>query len=276
MTLAATLPPPRSAKIPRAEGTLRLSSKSSPRGPTLDDLYQKGALKAVFPRSDHLTGVIVNTSGGVTGGDNFDVSATAGPGSHLTLTTQAAERAYRALPGSVGRIRTRLAVETGATLFWLPQETIVFDHANISRHLRCDMSQNSEVLLVEPMIFGRAAMGEHDITARIRDRIELWQDGQPRHIDAWTLDGDLSQSLARPAVADGATAMSSLIYAGPRAEAHLNRIRPLLPDTAGASLKAPDLLILRLLAKNGYELRKSILPILDNLTDHSLPICWRL
>lgn len=276
MTYAPPFRTPETAKLPRAEGELDLSSKASPRGSCLDHLYQKGALKAVFPRAEDLTGVIVNTSGGVTGGDSFDITATAGAQSRLTLTTQAAERAYRALPASVGRIRTTLTVDTGATLFWLPQETIVFDGAHISRHLRCDMSQSAEALLVEPIIFGRAAMGERDIHARMSDRIELWQNGQPRHIDAWTLDGDLSTDLARPAVAAGATAMASLIYLGPRAEAHLTKIRALLPDTAGASLKAPDLLIARVLAKDGYELRKSLLPILDDLTDHALPTCWRL
>ncbi len=63
----------------------------------------------LFPRPDTaaLTAVLLNTAGGLTGGDRFSVSATAADGSRLTLTTQAAERVYRALPGTEARLTPR-------------------------------------------------------------------------------------------------------------------------------------------------------------------------
>ena len=272
MTCAAPIQPLAQTALPRAIGTLRVSAK--PTG--LDHLYQKGALKAVFPRGDRLTAILVNTAGGVTGGDRFEVEASAAPHSRIALSTQAAERAYRALPGEVGRISTRLSIAEAASLYWLPQETIVFDGANLQRRLAIDLAEGAEALVVEPLIFGRAAMGERDIVGRMSDRIALSRAGRLDYLDAWSLDGPISDILKRPAIGNGATAMASLLFAGPRAQAMLDPVRARLPETGGASLKAPDLLVVRLLAKDGYGLRKSLLPILDLLTLNALPTCWRL
>lgn len=267
----------------RAQGDARVSSKqtSSDQGSgrsVIAELYQKGSMKLVFPRGKgrELAAVLVNTAGGVTGGDRFRIRATAGEHSRLTLTTQAAERAYKALPGETGQIRTRLQVSAGARLDWLPQETILFDGGNLDRRLSCDLAQNSEALIVEPMIFGRAAMGETHITGHIRDRIELWRDGQMLYLDAWQMGPDLSDALARPALGGGQTAMASIVFASPRAEAMLDPLRALLGPAGGASLLAPDLLAARLLATDGYRLRTHLIPALDALSDAHLPTCWRL
>lgn len=257
-----------------------MRSKASPRGPVLDKLYQKGAYKAVFPRSETLTAVLVNTAGGVTGGDRFQLEAGAGPDSALTLTTQAAERAYKALPGAAGRIRTHLTADMGARLWWLPQETIVFDGAHVERHLRCDLAEGAEFLLVEPLIIGRTAMGETAVRGRMSERIEVFRAGQLTYLDSWTLAGDLTDAFAGPGVGGGAAAMASLIYAGPRAEALLDPVREYLGPAGGASVIEPGqdtgLLVARMLAKDGYQLRKRLVPLLDFLTEEHLPTCWRL
>lgn len=281
MTFAAPIASTAPVALPRAIGTLRVASKASPRGSAIDQLYQKGAYKAVFPRARTFTAVVVNTSGGITGGDRFDLLASAGAGSHLTLTTQAAERAYKALPGEVGQVQSKLQVEAQSVLHWLPQETIIFDGANVRRRLRCEVAAGASALIVEPMIFGRTAMGEDQVRGCMSDRIEIWQEGRLTYLDAWTLEGDMTSRLARPAIAASMGAMASLVLVGPQAEAGLEPLRALLPDTGaegtgGASLKAPDILVARLLAKDGYCLRKSLLPILDHLTQNTLPTCWRL
>lgn len=276
MTFAAPITSTAPVRLPRAQGDLRLSTKATPPGSAIDTLYQKGAYKAVFPRADVFTGVIVNTAGGVTGGDRFDLNAVAGAKSHLSLTTQAAERAYRALPGETGHVQTHLLVEAGATLRWLPQETIVFDGADFARRLRCDVASGATALLVEPVIFGRAAMGERDIRGRMSERIEIWQEGLLTYLDAWSLEGALMDTLSRPATGAGAGAMASLVLAGPSAEASLDPLRAHLPEEGGASLKAPDLLVARVMAKDGYHLRQTLLPMLDYLTQNTLPTCWRL
>lgn len=262
--------------LPRAAGQVRLRTKKTERGTALDTLFQKGALKAVFPHGPNFTAVMVNTSGGVTGGDRFHLTASAGPGSQLTLTTQAAERAYKALPGEVGKVRTQLAADAGSRLWWLPQETILFDGANFARHLRCDLDACATALLVEPLILGRAAMGETRVHGCMSEQIDILRDGALIYRDAWKLDGDLTAHFLRPGIGKGATAMASLVLIGPGAETLLEPLREHLADAGSASLREQDLLVARVLARDGYALRKRLVPALSFLTQNTMPTCWRL
>ncbi|GGX49877.1 urease accessory protein UreD [Tateyamaria omphalii] len=277
MTAHLPLTPATPLVQPRAIGSVRLSTKPVAGQTLIDGLYQQGAAKAVFPRAARgMTAVLLNTSGGVTGGDRFDYAATAGASTHLTMTTQACERAYRAQPGEVGRVETRLTVKDNATLWWLPQETLIFDGCAMTRRLSCDLAPTARALIVEPMCLGRIAMGEDAVQGHFADRISIIRDGAPLVLDAWTLSGDMTAQMSRSAIGDQATAMVSLTYIAPDAEAHLPPIRALLPETGGASLLTDDTLVLRALAPSGYYLRKALLPILDHLTGGHLPICWRL
>ena len=125
-------------------------------------LHESGSLRVRFPspEADGLSGVFVNTAGGIAGGDRFDIDIAAGEGARLTLTTAAAEKVYRA-PGPRPRSSTlRLKAEAGAHLGWLPQETILFDRARISRRIDIDLADDASLLLCEIVVFGRAAMGE--------------------------------------------------------------------------------------------------------------------
>lgn len=241
-------------------------------------MRHSGSLKLCFPRSpnDSVTAVLVNTAGGVTGGDRFSFRAHARSGASLTLTTQAAERAYRAQPGEVGRIENTIAVDGGAVLNWLPQETILFDGSAVRRRLTIDAAVNSCVCLAEPLVFGRAAMGETLNQALFRDRIEIRRDGAPLYLDAMSLQGDVAAHLARPNVANGGGAMVSIVYAAPNAESYLDKVRNLLPSTGGASLVQDGLLAARILAADGYDLRIAMIPILTLLSNNTLPRPWMI
>ena len=276
--MTALIPPSRLLPAqPRAIGSVRLSTKRLGQRTVLDGLYQQGAAKAVFPRAGvGMTAVLLNTSGGVTGGDKFDYAAEAGAGTHLTLTTQACERAYRAQSGETGRVTTNLRVRNDATLWWLPQETLLFDGCALDRRLTCDIAETGRALIVEPLCVGRLAMGEAQVNGMMADRITLTRDGAPLVQDAWRLSGDITAQMGHAACGNGAAAMVSLTYVSPDAEARLDPLRALLPASGGASLLALDVLVLRLLAASGYALRQTLLPILDHLTAHEMPLCWRL
>jgi urease accessory protein len=219
---------------------------------------------------------MINTAGGITGGDRFSMTAEAGEACHLTLTTQAAERIYRAQPGQVAQVDSRLRVGARARLNWMPQETILYNYCAFQRRLTADLADDGELLVVEPLVFGRIAMGEVLSDAHFLDRIDIRRSGRRLYYDTVKLDGDITAKLARPAVANGAQSMANLIFAAPDAERHLSFIRDALPDTGGVSLIGNDLLVMRLLAEDSFVLRKSLLPILDRLTDNGLPLCWRL
>ncbi|MGH1466098.1 MAG: urease accessory protein UreD [Cognatishimia sp.] len=263
------------SQVPRTKGALTLSSKALSQGSGIDRFRTSGAMKALFTRSSDVQAILINTSGGLTGGDKIDLECVAGADSKLTLTTQAAERAYRAQSGQA-EMHSRLTVETGATLEWLPQELILFEGSALSRSLHIDLAQDARLLVVEPVVFGRAAMGETLQNIQFKDRIRIHREGAPLYLDGLDLNGDSVAHLARRATGQGAGAMASLIYVAPNAEAMLGPLRADLPALGGASLLQPDVLVLRVVAADSFELRKSLLPVLDRLTRNCLPTSWRL
>ena len=261
-------------------GLLRVRAKSDGAGGSrIEGLRQDGSLKALFPRAvthGPLEAVFLNTAGGLTGGDRMQIRAEVGPGAHLIVSSQAAERAYRAQPGPSARVDLTLTVEDGGRLDWLPQETIVFEGASVSRHLSLDLAAGGRALIVEPLILGRMAMGETVHDAQIRDRWEIWREGRLVFADALTLSGDLSAVMSLTGTGGGARAMAAMVYAGPDAASLLEPLRALLPPTAGASLVREGIVFARFLAEDGFYLRRDLIPAIERLTGCPVPKVWRL
>ena len=128
-------------------------------------LFETGGLRWRFPRSSSpCEAAIVNTGGGVAGGDSYSVSLTLSEGAEVEATTPSAERIYRS-DGPAAAITTRLVLKPRARLFWLPQETLMFEGARLERRLELDTSGEAEFLVAETLVFGRLAMGETRIDA---------------------------------------------------------------------------------------------------------------
>lgn len=244
----------------------------------LADLKTQGCLKLLFPRgdSDRLTGVFLNTAGGITGGDVLQFHAGARAGSRLSLTTQAAERIYRAQPNEIGRVTNHLTVEPGARLDWLPQETILFDHGALDRSLSVDMAADARLLAVESLILGRSAMGETLRATTLNDRIRIRRDGQLVFADTLRLTTDMLPDLGGPAMLGQARALASVLFVAPEADSLLPPLRALLPDSAGVSLIRPGVLFARILAPDSFVLRQSLIPVLTRLNGSSLPRTWMI
>ncbi len=250
-------------------------------GSHLKDLRQSGSMRVVFPRpSSPPTAMIVNTAGGITGGDRFGIDATVGEKARLTVTTQAAERAYRAPVGTYGTVRNTLVAKAGARLNWVPQETILFDGCALNRRLDVTLADSAEALIVEPLVFGRAAHGEVLRSGHLHDQVRISRAGKLVYADGFKLQGDIAKHLAHPASGGGAGALATLIFVSQNAETQLGAVRSLIDEKtgvlAGASLLSEDLLVFRALAPDSFDLRQLLLPVLDHLTQDGLPICWRL
>lgn len=219
---------------------------------------------------------MVNTAGGVTGGDDLRLQAELAPGASARITTQAAERIYRSTDGTPGRIVNDVDVGTGATLHWLPQETILFDRASLDRRLHISLAPGARLLAVETLIMGRAAMGEVVRDLALTDRIAVDRACVPLVRDGVRLQGDADSILAGNATGAGAQALCTLVYVAPDAAALLGPIRAMLPTSAGISLRGDDTLLLRALAPDSLRLRQSMIPVLERLSAQSLPSVWRL
>ncbi|WP_296423316.1 urease accessory protein UreD [Yoonia sp.] len=254
---------------------MRLVAKRRGVASVIADLRQQGSLKALFPRAqgDALDVVFLNTAGGLTGGDRMRIDLVARAGVSVHVSSQAAERAYRAHPGQVARVDVGLEVAAGARVHWLPQETILFEGAALDRRLSVQLVGDATALIVEPVIFGRAAMGEVVRDLQFMDHWRIWRDGTLVFADTVRIMGNADALLQRNAVAGGAGAMATVLLAGPTAAALAGLD---LPQDAGASLIADDLLLVRLLARDGFDLRRALIPVIEALSAAPLPRVWRL
>lgn len=225
----------------------------------LADLYQGAPLRVLFPREpadEPFTAAIVNTAGGLVGGDRLEVSAEAGEGASLRCIAQAAEKVYRSLGPEV-RVETRLTAATGAWLEWLPQETIVFDRARLRRRTTVDAAEGAQVLAGEMLVFGREAHGESVSRGLVRDAWEVRIGGRLVWADALHMDGDLADVLAAPAGFAGARATATLVHLCEQPEALRDTLRDLPAEVPCGFTVVGGLLIGRWLSPDPLALRRS-------------------
>jgi urease accessory protein len=199
------------------------------------------------PASAELEAVIVNTAGGVAGGDRFTLGVTVEARARLVVTTAAAEKVYRTLAPEA-TIDVKLDVAAGGSLAWLPQEAIVF---------------------------GRSGMGEAVHGSFLFDRWRLRRGGRLMHAEALRLDGAVASRLAQPAVAKGGIAVATVLVvpgdegtaAGVRALG--DRLRGEVGVSAWNGLAA-----VRLCAADGEALRHDLVAVLAAVRRAPLPRLW--
>ncbi len=236
---------------------------------------EDGPLRVRFPGPDsaNLEAMIVNTAGGIAGGDRHRIEISAGEKAQLVVTTAAAEKVYRAL-GPGADIGVRLRAQAGAGLCWLPQETILFDRAQLSRRIEVDLSANASLLMAEAVVFGRSAMGETVKRGMLTDHWRLRRDGRLIFAETVRLDGPIADKLAEPAIARGGIAIATVL-AAPADEAATERVRALSESFSGeVGISAWNgLAVARLCAKDGSALRADLAAVLTALGG-TLPRLW--
>lgn len=244
----------------------------------LKSLYQQGSAKLRIPRhhcGQSMEAVMINTAGGMTGGDDLSWEFDAGPGATLSVTTQASEKIYRAVAG-VAATTISIAAGAGSRLSWLPQETILFDRCNFKRTITANLSGDSRALFVEPIVFGRAAMGESVTGGSIRDRWRISVDDALIHADDFSVDGNIAETMKSIAVADGANAYATVLLISPKAGTFVDQARNIAGDSGGVSAWCGKLLI-RMVSANGYELRRKLAPVIRLLDPQTaVPKLWTL
>lgn len=272
-------------RLERSSGCTRLSFKAAPSGTALAELYQQGCCKVRFPRSAgaHLEAVLLNTSGGLTDGDALSTEIAWQAGTRATVTTQAAERIYRAASRDVARVSTRISIDDGCLAGWLPQETIVFDGARLARTLEIDMKSTSRLLALESVVFGRRAMGETFNLGTISDRWRIAIDGRLEFSDNFLLDDQLTgragEYLDRASVANAAHCLATLVVVAPDCEDAVEDAQKLAAPAGGAvgATCLGRLAVLRILAGDGQAMRKTIgqvIAALGSTLDMELPRVW--
>jgi urease accessory protein len=232
-------------------------------------MRESGSAKCRMPRHTS-EAILINTSGGLAGGDTVSVKAEAGTAAALTLTSQTAERVYRTL-GPAARVDVSLSLDNGSTLMWLPQETIFFEGSSLHRTFSVDMASDATFLAVEPMVFGRREMGEHVKNLTVVDRWNVRRNGTLIHAEAFRLGPHWPQS--KSTFADN-HATATLVLISPEAEAMRDKLRDVLGSEDGASAWNGKL-VARLLAKDSFHLRKTLIQVLSVcVSPNALPKSW--
>ncbi|TMJ23562.1 MAG: urease accessory protein UreD, partial [Alphaproteobacteria bacterium] len=238
--------------------------------------HESGSLRVRFPspEGDGLSAVLVNTAGGIAGGDRFDVEIAAGEGARLTLTTAAAEKVYRAA-GPAAELNIALRLAARAHLSWLPQETILFDRARMSRRIDIDLAEGSSLLLCEIVVFGRAAMGERLTSGEFVDRWRVRRGGKLVFAETVRLEGDIGEKLRRPAIAKGGMAIGTALIL-PGEQALVERIREAADVFAGeVGISAWNgFAMARFCAQDAARLRADMMTVLGCASPSALPRLW--
>lgn len=260
----------------RAVGVARLTAERLAGETVAVDVEEEGPLRLRFPRikaDDSLDTVIVNTGGGVAGGDRLTFEISAGEGARVAITSQASEKIYRAANTDAdASIDVRLTAKPKARLAWVPQESILFDRARVVRRIEAEIAETAELTICESVVFGRMAMGETVGNGRLKDRWQVRREGKLVFADALTLDGNVAATLARPAIAHAALAAGTVIQGSPAAESRIGAVREALDRTmsehdgieSGASA-FDGLISIRILARDSLALRAAILATLSAL-----------
>ncbi len=260
----------------RAVGRIALSVAASAGVTRRLRVGEEGSLRVRCPGapSGELEAVIVNTAGGVAGGDRFQIDVDVAPGARLVVTTAAAEKVYRTLePDST--IDAKLNVGAGGSLAWLPQETILFDRARLRRTIDIDLAENAQLVLAEAVVFGRSGMGEAADGSSLFDRWRLRRNGALIHAEAVRLDGAVVRKLAESAVAKGGIAVATVLVV-PGDDATTEGVRALGDGFRGeVGVSAWNgFAIVRLCAADGAALRHDLVMVLTALRGASLPRLW--
>ena len=258
----------------RAFGRVAFSVKAGGGRTRRAEVHEAGSLRVRFPsvEGDECEAVLVNTAGGIAGGDRFDIAVTVGEGARLLAGGAAAEKVYRSHGPEAG-ISLRLDIRAGASLRWLPQETILFDRVGLTRSIEVDLAEDASLVLAEGVVFGRTAMDETVTQGRLRDRWRVRIGGRLVFAETLALDGDVAGQLAAPAVGNGAAAIATVLIA-PSNEAMVEAMRQ--GDFAGEVGVSTwnGIALARFCARDGAALRRDLMQLFARIDRGPLPRLW--
>lgn len=260
----------------RASSILRVAFARAGAATEIASLFETGGLRMRCPKADGgCEGVLINTGGGIAGGDRVAITCDLGARSRATVTTQSAEKIYRA-ESIPAQLAVSLNLGSKSNFSWLPQETLLFDGARLSRTFDAALAPDASLTILETVVFGRLARGERLGVGLLRDRWRIRRDGHLIFADDVHLDGAIADRLDRPACGGGARAIATLLHISPKAESRLRGMRAVLGkarSTCGASAFNATL-IARFASPDPAVLRADVARAAQFIQRGALPRVW--
>jgi urease accessory protein len=252
---------PSDRDLQRADGCGRIVLSGSENGTRIEDVFERSPIRIMFPRTEHCAveeAVLINTAGGIAGGDQLECSVAALPGASIAVSSQAAEKVYRALD-EPARVATRL-IARESKLAWLPQETIVFNWARLHRKTEIELFSGAELLALEWLVLGRAAHREVVTGGNITDSWRVKKDGRLIWADSFRITDETFPHLKRKALLSNCNAIATLICFGPCLDKRLVFLREIIASLGCncAATLISGLIVVRFAAKESSDLKHAL------------------
>ncbi|MBD2838494.1 urease accessory protein UreD [Pseudomonas sp. JM0905a] len=189
--------------------------------------------------------IIVHPPGGIAGGDRLDLSARVGEGAWAQLTSPGAAKWYRAASPAFQNVE--LSIEAGATLEWLPQETIVYSGAHAELTTRIELADGARLFYWDMAALGRPAAGERFAEGHFQAHLDIRRNGTLIWHERQRIEGS-DGLLDSPIGLAGHPVFATLIVTGEIDADLLERCRELPCAGRGDLTQLPGLLVARCLA----------------------------
>jgi urease accessory protein len=248
--------------LQRADGCCRIILSGSENGTRIEEVFERSPIRIMFPRTGYSApdeAVLINTAGGIAGGDKLEYSISALRDASIAVTTQAAEKVYRALR-EPACITTTLEARETARLAWLPQDTIVFNWARLHRTTEIELFSGAELLALEWLVLGRAAHGEMVKGGHITDTWRVSKEGRLIWADSFRISGDAFPHLHRKALLSNCNAIATMIYFGPSLNSRVEFLRAITPSLGChcAVTLVNGLIVIRFATQQSSELKLAL------------------
>lgn len=196
--------------------------------------------------------IIVHPPGGIAGGDQLNINVHVGPDAWAQLTSPGAAKWYRAAGPAYQSVE--LNVAAGATLEWLPQETIVFSAAQAELSTRIALEGDARLFYWDMVALGRLASGERFEQGHFQSQLDIRRDGQLLWHERQRIVGN-DGLLDSPIGLDGNPVFATLLVTGDISAELLDTCRNLPNPVRGDLTQLPGLLVARCLASEALEAR---------------------
>lgn len=242
--------------------------RSSPDRTVLVRREHRGPLriqKALYPEGPSVChAVVIHPPGGIVGGDRLSLDIELGAHAHALITTPGATKWYKS-SGAVASQQVQIRAAANAAIEWLPQESIIFNHARAASGMQIDLHERSIFLGWEMLCFGRTASAESFTEGVFRQRWRIRQNGAWLWNEAGEVAGG-GALMASPAGLNGQPVCATLIAAGrPVSAALLADARAILAGTPCASRMAttrlPQVFVARYSGPSAEEARTAFVAL---------------
>jgi len=240
--------------------------------------FQSGCCKILNPNNYNKSKelVLINTAGGITCNDNIEINATI-LNSELSICTQAAEKIYSGI-GDPAKVDININLNN-STLYWLPKELILFDNSKFRRNINVNLSDNSNLIFCETSIFGRKAMSEKIKNISFSDKWKININSYLKHFESINIQGSMIDNYKNNYTFDNQSTLSTIIIFGEiihQFESQLRKIIEIIENHYCEMTKFDDKIIIRCIANDNYDLKKTLNFIMKNIIHDKLPKSWDL